>query len=449
MENGQRAQCSKAERAAHVVTEGGEGCAGGTENAMVAKAVDNGTHRVLTDSETDVAAGRVGLGEVVAVSDVVEGRPVQVSAATDHQRQSLAERLEHLLPSLAGGNGPFTEGGNASEKLSNGRMLLLQRILEQRSLLGVGTFPGSKLLVPLGVSGSKGLCALGEERTGLIRHRKWLRGQAQGRTGGFSKLVAALTVGLLCSGNLGDTLANQSLDNDHLGLSVFGALGGVIGSGKGGNVVSVNGHNVETVRGEETRGVVALGRICHGVKSNIVGVVDEDEVVQAKMPCKRRRLRGDTLLQAPVSSKAHNVVINDGVLGCVKLSGSHLLRNSVTNGVSNTLAERSRGGFHAWALVELGVPGGDRVQLAEGLDLIQRDHAGHVQPAVQEHRTVASGKHKTVAVQPLGVSRVKGKQMTEQRSSDLGAAEREAQMAGTASVDRINSETTSLVRRLR
>ena len=51
--------------------------------------------------------------------------------------------------------------------------------------------------------------------------------------------------------------------------------------------------------------------------------------------------------------------------------------------------------------------GGARAQLAEGLDVIQRQVVpGQMEERVEQHGSVAGGKHEAVAVRPLGVARI-------------------------------------------
>ena len=69
--------------------------------------------------------------------------------------------------------------------------------------------------------------------------------------------------------------------------------------------------------------------------------------------------------------------------------------------------ERTGGGLDAERQVVLGMPGGLAAELAETLELLDRQRvAGQMQQRVQQHRAVAVGEHEAVAVRPVRVCRV-------------------------------------------
>lgn len=96
--------------------------------------------------------------------------------------------------------------------------------------------------------------------------------------------------------------------------------------------------------------------------------------------------------------------------------------------------------------MKLGVSGGDAVERAEFLHLFQRHIvAAQVQPAVEKHRAVAAGEDRAVAVDPARTLRIMRQSVPEEHGADLGAAEREAEVAGRAGADRIDGEAAGLV----
>jgi hypothetical protein len=79
----QLGQRGEADASRAVVGEDQEGGAAGAEEAVVGDAVADGAHGVLADAEPDVAAERVGGGEIAAVLEVVLGGAEEVGAAGD------------------------------------------------------------------------------------------------------------------------------------------------------------------------------------------------------------------------------------------------------------------------------------------------------------------------------------------------------------------------------
>ena len=112
--------------------------------------------------------------------------------------------------------------------------------------------------------------------------------------------------------------------------------------------------------------------------------------------------------------------------------------------VADALAERAGRRLDAARRVrQLRVTGRLRAELPEALDLVERDVAvaAEVQPGVEEHRAVPGRQHEPVAVQPTRVGRVVAERVTEEHGADLGAAERQAQVAALTRDDGVDRET--------
>ncbi len=88
-----------------------------------------------------------------------------------------------------------------------------------------------------------------------------------------------------------------------------------------------NGLHVPADRLELLRGVLALGHLRHRVEGDVVGIVDQDQVIELVVPGERDGFQRDAFLQAAVAREADDVVVEDGVLARVELRGRHLLRN--------------------------------------------------------------------------------------------------------------------------
>jgi hypothetical protein len=149
------------------------------------------------------------------------------------------------------------------------------------------------------------------------------------------------------------------------------------------------------------------------------------------------------------SRQAHHAVIEDRVLGRVEARGGHLAGHRHAHRVGDPLAERTGGGLDPGGLAELRVPGRGAVQRAEFPHLLHRQGvAAQVQPRVQEHAPVAGREDEAVPVGPAGTVRVVDQGVPVEHGTDIGAAQRKAEVAGTARVDRVNRQATGLVRRL-
>ena len=71
------------------------------------------------------------------------------------------------------------------------------------------------------------------------------------------------------------------------------------------------------------------------------------------MACESDGFLGDTFLQAAVAMQCENVLVEERVLGCVKLCCSTLAGQCVADRVANPLAEWASGGFNADGIAKL------------------------------------------------------------------------------------------------
>jgi hypothetical protein len=88
------------------------------------------------------------------------------------------------------------------------------------------------------------------------------------------------------------------------------------------------------------------------------------------------RFQRHALLQAAVAGQAHDVMIEDRVLGGVEARLGHLGRDAPCRPSCARLAERAGRRLDAVGRVhQLGVAGRLRAELAEALDLVEREAA--------------------------------------------------------------------------
>ena len=219
-------------------------------------------------------------------------------------------------------------------------------------------------------------------------------GQAQAGAGGVGELRPALAVALRRALHLGDALGDDGPGDDQLRLAGLRPLGLVEGLENGRQVVAVGQRLHVPADGlEARRGVLALRLRRHGVERDVVGVVNEDEVVEALVAGKGHGLHADALLHAAVAREADHVVVEDRVLGRVEAGRGHLAGHGHADGIAHALPQRTGGAFDAGRLAKLGMAGGLAVELAEIFQLLERQVvAAEVQPAVEEHAAVARGE---------------------------------------------------------
>ena len=62
----------------------------------------------------------------------------------------------------------------------------------------------------------------------------------------------------------------------------------------------------------------------HRIEGDIVGIVEQDQVVELEVSGKGGCLAGHALLQAPVPGECEYVVVKNCVFGSIKAGGCHL-----------------------------------------------------------------------------------------------------------------------------
>ncbi len=172
-------------------------------------------------------------------------------------------------------------------------------------------------------------------------------------------------------------------------------------------VTVVNPQDLPAVGFEALAHVLGKGQRGRAVERDPVVVVEPNQLAQPKMTSQRGRFVGDALHHVAVAHQGVAEVIDDGVVRFVVASRQKTLGHGHADRVAGALTERAGGGFHPWGEKRFRVAGRARAPLAEGLDVIQGQIVpGQVEERVEQHGTVASGKHEAVAIRPLGVARI-------------------------------------------
>ena len=128
---------------------------------------------------------------------------------------------------------------------------------------------------------------------------------------------------LVGSLHLGNPLADHRASHDELRLAL-GSLGLLIGSQNGLVIVTVDLLHIPAIGTVAGADILTLAHIQHGIEGDPVGIVDENQVIKAKMTRQRGGLARDTLLEAAVTRKDNDMVVENCVLGCIESGGSHL-----------------------------------------------------------------------------------------------------------------------------
>ena len=206
---------------------------------------------------------------------------------------------------------------------------------------------------------------------------------------------------------VGRTPADHGATADKRGpLAVGVSL--VNGPGNRSRIVAVDAlDNLPVVGAKTRRGVISEPALYFAVDGDAVVIPEGNELTQAQCTGKRAGFVGDSFHQATVAQENVSMVIDYRMTIAVELRSEYLLGQRHTHTIRDALTQGPSSGLYARGVTILGVAGRARVQLAKILELFYGQIvAGEVQQRVMQHRAVAIGKDETIAIGPLGVSRV-------------------------------------------
>ena len=154
--------------------------------------------------------------------------------------------------------------------------------------------------------------------------------------------------------------------------------------------------------------------------------------------------------RASVPGEAENVLIKNGVIICVVACCRHLGGHGVADCISDSLAERSGGGFDSGSLCKFRVTGRSGVELAKVFDLFDGQvESGNVKPAIQKHAAMTAREDESIPIEPLGLIRVVLHGMSVENCSHFCRTEWQSEVTGTAGMNGIDGETAGFVGCLR
>ena len=160
---------------------------------------------------------------------------------------------------------------------------------------------------------------------------------------------------LACARHLGDTFADQCLGHNEL-RRTRGRLRLAVGTGKLFHILPINLLHAPPVSFEPRHRVFALREKRHGVERHIVGIVDQDEVVQLQVAGQRASLARHPLLQAAVASQADDLMVKNAMFGRIETSFGHFPGHGQADRIGHTLPQRTGGALHARCLAKLRMP---------------------------------------------------------------------------------------------
>ena len=208
--------------------------------------------------------------------------------------------------------------------------------------------------------------------------------------------------------------------------------------------------NVKPVSFEARGCVFALGRRRRRVERDCVRIVNQNQIIETKMSRERAGFRGDPFLQTAVAREANAVLIENAMLARIESCRRHFHRHRDADGIPDALPERTGRALDARRFEKLRMARRLAVKLTEAFDLFHRQVVtAHVQPRVEKHAAVAGRENKVVAPDPARFIWIMLQGMAIKNGAHLGAAQRQTEMPGFRSLDRVHGQAARFIRRAR
>ena len=139
------------------------------------------------------------------------------------------------------------------------------------------------------------------------------------------------------------SLSDGVVTLDELGLADVGGLGSSDGLLNNSYIVSVNLVHLKSDGIVTLNDAFELVYLAEFVEGNLVGIVEDDEVIELLVGGKGGRVVGDSLLEAFIASKCKDVLVKDSVVISAVTSIGHHLSNGKFDGIGDTGIKASRG----------------------------------------------------------------------------------------------------------
>ena len=212
--------------------------------------------------------------------------------------------------------------------------------------------------------------------------------------------------------------------------------------------------HVPAVRGEARRDVLREREVRVALDRDAVRVVDPAEIREALVRRERRRLGRDAFHHAAVAGLGVHVEVEEREPVAVVARPQPLARDRHSHRCRDSLSERAGRRLDAARPAVLGVAGALRPELAEALEVVERDgrlaedlvlgvdrfDAGEIQQRPQQRGRVSRREHEAVPVRPDRVGRVEAQKSLPERVRDGGDADRRSRMTRVRCLDRVDAE---------
>ncbi len=318
----------------------------------------------------------------------------QVSGAAEEFRQQRAEGFDSILRRFTAGDFRRVSLQLRDELVSFGvevrRHLTFHTTGEFGRFLREGFRVGSKLLIPRRFFRLAGFFGI-PLRIDVRRDVKRRVFPAQRFAGQRDFCVAQrCAVGVVGTGFVRRTKTNDGFAHQQ-GRFVGDRTRFFYCAFDGVSVVTVHAaHHVPAVGFKAFRGIVGEPAFNVAVDGDAVVIIEGHQFAQLQGPGQGAHFVRNAFHHAAVAHEGVGVVVDDIVARTVELRRQSFLGNSHPDRVSDTLAQRTGGGFHARGVADFRVTRGFGVQLAEVFQLFNRQIvASEVQQAVNQHRTMA------------------------------------------------------------
>ena len=184
-----------------------------------------------------------------------------------------------------------------------------------------------------------------------------------------------------------------------------------------------------------------------------VVVVDPAQVRKPQMSGKRGRLARHAFHHVAIAADRVDIEIEYCGVRQVVARREPARRDRHPDAVAAALTERAGRGFHAGGAAVFRMAGRHAVELAKILDVIEVDrgvighaaafdaaHAGEMQKGIEQHRGVAGGQDKAIAVRPQRIGRVIAQELLPQGTGDRRQAHWRTRVARVRLFDRVHRQ---------
>ncbi|MPM77653.1 hypothetical protein SDC9_124661 [bioreactor metagenome] len=158
------------------------------------------------------------------------------------------------------------------------------------------------------------------------------------------------------------------------------------------------------VRFEALTDIFGKRKIRAAFNGNLVAVVEQNQLAEAKMPRQRSRFGSDAFHQAAVAGKDVSIMIDYREPFAVELGGEPRFRHRHADCCGDALSQRAGCRFYTDRVTKFRMPGCFAPPLAKTLEFIHRQTvAEQMQQRIFQHGSVPCREDEPVAPRPLGV----------------------------------------------